>query len=892
MGAEFTEFALVGVDSGCTLTPVTMPAGCHRLRIPPSSRPSEDDELQLSCLDSGSGARKLTLLIRRTNCKITTALLGQPELLPQTQAALLWYGWKRCHELCGLKRFNNGFSGSDVLVFRPMLGQLERGSAGGSVHQQAWGSCLLVKTGSRPSLEMEWRRFQSHLSDRIHPFMARTEHFLQTRPPRPHDVGLELATLIGTFLGGDLLQVESLESQVRGTVDTQQCEAVLDKLSSVMANWYAGASVRPLGTWSETYSPHDGRGVSVNHSPYMLPQTSGSEPEPRDDAADRPFKLFGKYDFGDDAHRHDYSAGVAWDISFIREEHLFQHLLGKQSDGLLYRLMAVPVRFSLVHGDLHPRNILVGRQEVWLLDFGETGIAPTLFDFAKLEVYVRLWCVELGPARTNIEDAATLFEILLLDQMTGSESNLGSVCPLAEDLGATEDSLLKLARCIARIRQQALVYSVSGPDRRDYLAVLYLTVLETLSYAGKEPNRAQNHCLLMALSWLLEDRLSRIVGLEPFPRPRAALDHKKLLSVSWLKDSGAPGRVCYFLDREDGRKALAPLMATRGVLQSQTHHLDVFDHTLLVLAYLEALLDASDPLAGFFDHDTLDKEVDEALRIQQLLFPPILRRDAVLAETEDTRSSAVWKECAQWLTALRDPTTKAVLKWGALFHDVGKPATRCLNVQKGKAARIQFIGHEIFGLQLVAEHLAMLFPDDPMRRRVEHIIRRHHDHHLWVNRYAREKVTVFATMKKARSFADIPLAELVYLSKFWDECINPHAEDFPVLVLHGYADSLACRGPEMYVPMGQVAAIDLEMLRLYTIYKSARMAHDPVFHAHFQQLKETKIEPTRELVGRLRPWLLYHACERVVHGKTPLTFEEILKKAKQMNSPNREPGNE
>jgi hypothetical protein len=60
---------------------------------------------------------------------------------------------------------------------------------------------------------------------------------------------------------------------------------------------------------------------------------------------------------------------------------LYPTLLDKMLEG----------RRSIIHGDLHLRNILVDRDgRPWLIDFGQVRQGHTLFDFIKLETYIRL----------------------------------------------------------------------------------------------------------------------------------------------------------------------------------------------------------------------------------------------------------------------------------------------------------------------------------------------------------------------------------------------------------------------------------------------------------------------------------------------------------------------
>src|SRR5262249_39094987 len=155
---------------------------------------------------------------------------------------------------------------------------------------------------------------------------------------------------------------------------------------------------------------------------------------------------------------------------------------------------------------------------------------------------------------------------------------------------------------------------------------------------------------------------------EPFPRQRASLDPKYLISPEWIDPPGAPERVRYLLDRDDGRRALEPLAVTRGVLQSPTHHLDVLDHTLLVLAYVEALLD--DPLAGFLDPAALDRRAAAALAAQRIHLPPIPTPSADPRPPETSDLDPFRDDLRAYLnSAASDERSRRLLKWVALLHD-------------------------------------------------------------------------------------------------------------------------------------------------------------------------------------------------------------------------------
>ncbi len=103
---------------------------------------------------------------------------------------------------------------------------------------------------------------------------------------------------------------------------------------------------------------------------------------------------------------------------------------------------------------------------------------------------------------------------------------------------------------------------------------------------------------------------------------------------------------------------LPELEALRGVVQNPNHHLDVLGHTLAVL---EEWLGVESDLRGFTGD--LAGQVTEFL--DEPLADELTRRDA--------------------------------LRFGALFHDLGKPDTRAEG-----AGYVTFIGHDEIGAQIIA----------------------------------------------------------------------------------------------------------------------------------------------------------------------------------------------
>ena len=99
---------------------------------------------------------------------------------------------------------------------------------------------------------------------------------------------------------------------------------------------------------------------------------------------------------------------------------------------------------------------------------------------------------------------------------------------------------------------------------------------------------------------------------------------------------------------------LPELQAGAGMDQPASHHLDVFEHCLEALHQMELVL--TDPAAYFPENDA---EMEQYLQADRRLVQ---------------------------------------LKWAALFHDVGKPATYGINEDKG--GRITFYNHDLQGADI------------------------------------------------------------------------------------------------------------------------------------------------------------------------------------------------
>jgi hypothetical protein len=208
---------------------------------------------------------------------------------------------------------------------------------------------------------------------------------------------------------------------------------------------------------------------------------------------------------------------------------------------------------------------------------------------------------------------------------------------------------------------------------------------------------------------------------------------------------------------------------------------------------------------------------------------------------------------------------------------------------RSRPDRVQFLGHEVYGRQLVAGHLRQLFPEDELRERVEHLMDRHHTHHQLTTRYLGDPERL-EVLRQAVAGGEVVPAEWKSLARSWDPS-KPHACDFPLLILHGYADTLACRGPEADASLPRVAELDLILLGLYFRYRQTEDVR-----AREQQARELTrgldhvlgLPEGRDLgkvLQAVRAWCVEEMARRAEAGEPGPTREEAMARARQLARP-------
>jgi serine/threonine-protein kinase RIO1 len=158
---------------------------------------------------------------------------------------------------------------------------------------------------------------------------------------------------------------------------------------------------------------------------------------------------------------------------------------------------------SIVHGDLHLRNILVDRAgRGWLIDFARVTERHNLYDFIKLETYIRQ--MVLSQEKYKFSFAAYLqFENALL------AASLGGV-----DISPKHPDLQKAYQVIQSLRQIAAHYVGHHSDfKSEYFPALFLYNLAVLKYYEHNGDKAAR--LAFAAAAVVGRSLGKTPRLQP-----------------------------------------------------------------------------------------------------------------------------------------------------------------------------------------------------------------------------------------------------------------------------------------------------------------------------------------------------------------------------------------
>jgi hypothetical protein len=156
--------------------------------------------------------------------------------------------------------------------------------------------------------------------------------------------------------------------------------------------------------------------------------------------------------------------------------------------------------YSPVHGDLHTGNVLIEQRSetlIWLIDFPNAHIGPSLKDFATLEADIKFNLIDME--RCSLDDWLR-FEEQLLSPLRSPYLALDS--PWFQSWKPVAEDLLKAWEFIGFLRRWVRENQLIGADvRAYYLALLHATLPIVYRYSHTE---IQKQCALTSSTWMCE----------------------------------------------------------------------------------------------------------------------------------------------------------------------------------------------------------------------------------------------------------------------------------------------------------------------------------------------------------------------------------------------------
>lgn len=491
---------------------------------------TESDSLAIRALQElGIDTPRLLTLARAwkkgSQAQIPLAKVINGEIIPTDRQRILQQMFRKYDNVRIERVFTEGFSGSSVMLARPMHGD---GRADARV---------VVKIDDKHAIRWEKQRYDSYVKDRLPPRTARIEG----EPIMPE--GLSIGGIKYTFLkareeesptdlreylaANDPAQIaeflyEGLYNSFREAWWGQQqaysfftwseYELVLppalivEALPAGTALPPNGSVLRPLGDWSRTGAPHIGDIVELEGFAVLKTKREKQVVQLVYGTESAAINWSGRIDVeGLDLAQKSYFRGepmrrLLGRVRRTREDILLEQAstLGTEfplSDEFLPRQSSLSDRYpnpiqryrnvlerriagtlSTIHGDLHTGNILIGsNQDAWLIDFEWTRDGHTLFDWAVLEISLLIDYVAAATSE-SWDDIRNV--IGLLDSLN-VHGHLREQSPLAR-------SLLPIAEVRKIVRELLYVDPATGARNwAEYFTGLSLCALRVIGWSNR-----------------------------------------------------------------------------------------------------------------------------------------------------------------------------------------------------------------------------------------------------------------------------------------------------------------------------------------------------------------------------------------------------------------------
>ena len=155
---------------------------------------------------------------------------------------------------------------------------------------------------------------------------------------------------------------------------------------------------------------------------------------------------------------------------------------------------------SIVHGDLHAHNILIGesngRVHAWIIDFPRVHLGPTVQDLARLEASIVTGMIDEHCQELSLENWLVFITTLL---PSSSATSLAQLTPreLSEQI-PIRDQLEAIRQVVLVLRSEAVHFTMGNDPRPYYLALLY-AALPMMKYRDLLPVQKLGLFLLAAV---------------------------------------------------------------------------------------------------------------------------------------------------------------------------------------------------------------------------------------------------------------------------------------------------------------------------------------------------------------------------------------------------------
>lgn len=718
-----------------------------------------DTELLYSLVDTDSGLNE-KITVRYISCTLDFSLLQNDfetisifdlPVFATMVNTLLFNAYRRYSEITFLKQITKGFSGAIVLVAQPRLLSDKEDEY---ELKSRWASPFVVKCAPWEEMSREYGNYLCYVSEIFTLSNGDMQYYMQVKgadtaeEDRSYGQPELYSTTVSTYISGDdNLQFQMFDDFIVNTEDPLPVVRGIENIVTLLDRWYIHCKTGRFDDYTE---------ISEKIPAFIFLQNE--EGLLRNKKREKKIK---------EAFAYRNRFKNRWKNSLVQK--------------VLQKALKEEGSFSVIHGDLHSKNIFINKEaKAWLIDFEKTGIGPILYDFVTLELHLRTTLLEFVDFSPILDSTLIHVERELNNLLWGISINCDTIVrEIGPVVKNSPESLSCIIQTIAAIRKKSIKYCIGGPSRPDYMAMLYLCSLKRMRWADDRKNnpyqsvRNMMHIAIEAEKVLAGRYLSMAEQIE----------YRKSIGNSGIETSfgfqflhgKSHERLLYFFQKDYSAVYFPEIVQMKGVVQNLYHQYDVFDHTLGVIKNIEELFDS------------------ELIQIRN--------------RTSETISPLLTEIIT---LACESGPIQTMIKWAALFHDSGKVEAWDLDSE----GVIRMSGHENLSIIIIRNYfkrikitkydheslitiIKILFngkdvqPDDRMNEIIKVICAIIQNHHITMGPPPEVESRI---KRKIASFFKEFLSEDDAAT---DETIPLYAKICSLVfaLIHGFADIDSSKGP-------------------------------------------------------------------------------------------------